>query len=157
MARVPSPLISPGNIILEYGEAEAAHLATTWLSVFGKNRRGANTKAFLWHIFSGARYPSVSGAAAIAQYTQQTGAEFVVLANNRRVAVLTDLLPLSSALSDYYVFPPNLAWTMAFTHEDGWLGPYFAHHPNYVRLNEANQLKFQKAREAAAAHEKGWH
>ena len=28
--------------------------------------------------------------------------------------------------ADAYVFPPDLAWTMVFTHEDGWLGPYFS-------------------------------
>jgi hypothetical protein len=27
---------------------------------------------------------------------------------------------------DIYVWPNGLDWTMAFTHEDGWLGPYFS-------------------------------
>ncbi len=45
---------------------------------------------------------------------------------------------------------------MALTHEDGWLGPYFAQHPEYDRLNEANQLKLRKLRERDAARNKGW-
>jgi hypothetical protein len=27
---------------------------------------------------------------------------------------------------DIYVWPDGLDWTMAFTHDDGWLGPYFS-------------------------------
>jgi hypothetical protein len=27
---------------------------------------------------------------------------------------------------DIYVWPDGLEWTMAFTHEDGWFGPYFS-------------------------------
>jgi hypothetical protein len=64
--------------------------------------------------------------------------------------VSTDVLPASSSWSDYYVFPPDFAWTMAFTHEAGWLGPYFARHPDYERLH-------RKAQKAAVAREKGWH
>ena len=49
---------------------------------------------------------------------------------------------------DYCVFPANLAWTMAFTHEDGWLGPYFARHPDYEALTR------QAARQQLAAARK---
>lgn len=57
---------------------------------------------------------------------------------------------------DFYVFPSNLAWTMAFTHEDGWLGPYFARHRNFTELNKANLEKIRKLHQAEAAHLKGW-
>ena len=156
MVHVPRPLIAPGKVIREFSEEEADRLADDWLAVFGKSRHGVNTKAYLWHVFSGARYPSSSGAAAVDQYKRQSGTEFVVLSNDRRLAFLTELLPESSSLSDYYVFPPNLAWTMAFTHEDGWLGPYFARHPNFEQLNEANQTKLKKVREMEVAQRKGW-
>lgn len=151
-----NPLVTPGIIVHQFSEAEASQLVADWLAVFGKNRQGVNTKAFLWHVFSGARYPNVRGTGAIELYQKQTGAEFVVLSNDRKVAFITDLLPESSSLSDYYVFPPNLAWTMAITHEDGWLGPYFALHPDHVKLSAANQSKLRKAREAEAARQKGW-
>ena len=39
---------------------------------------------------------------------------------------------------DYYVFPKNLAWCMCFSHEDGWLGPTFAKHPSYEKLQKKN-------------------
>jgi hypothetical protein len=46
---------------------------------------------------------------------------------------------------------------MAFTHEDGWLGPYFALHNDFAKLNEANLANLQKISEAKAAKLKGWH
>jgi len=39
---------------------------------------------------------------------------------------------------DFYVFPKNFAWCMCFTHEDGWLGPIFAKHPLYEKLQKKN-------------------
>jgi hypothetical protein len=45
---------------------------------------------------------------------------------------------------------------MAFTHEDGWLGPYFARHERFSELNRENEMKIRKAREAEVARLKGW-
>lgn len=126
------------------------------MEAFGENRHGVNTKAYLWHIFSAGRYPSASGSAALAQYKLLEAPEFIVLSNDRKLAFKTNLLPMQSSLSDYYVFPSNFAWTMAFTHEDGWLGPYLALHKDFSKLNEANVARLRKAREAEAARLKGW-
>lgn len=148
-------LIRPGAVIRQYSEAEANAFATEWLAVFGANGRNVNTNSFLWHVFSADCYPCISGVAAIDEYQRQSGVEFVVLSNDRKVAFATDTLPESSSLSDYYVFPPNLAWTMCFTHEDGWLGPYFARHPKWEQLNHINQSTRQKLRTTAEARRKG--
>jgi hypothetical protein len=156
MRRSRLPLISPGTVVRRFTEVETSALAVNWLAVFAKELHGINAEAYLWHVFSAARYPSVTGADAFQQYMQQSGSEFVVLSNDRKQAFLTELLPEGSSLADYYVFPPNLAWTMAFTHEDGWLGPYFACHPEYKRLNAENQARLQKRREAESARKRGW-
>lgn len=156
VTRFRTPTISPGAITRWFTEEEAHQLVADWLAVFGKHRRGVNTKAYLWHIFSGDRYPSVSGTEAIETYQKQMASEFVVLSNDGKVAFVTDRLPESSSLDDFYVFPPNFAWTMAFTHEAGWLGPYFALHPQFTKLNEENKLRVRKAHEAKVAHQKGW-
>jgi len=148
--------VLPGDILRQYSEEEVSGLVAQWLAAFGTNRHGVNEKAFMWHIFSGARYPSLSGSAALEQYKQQVATEYIVLSNDRKVAFATNSLPESSSLSDYYVFPSNLAWTMAFTHEDGWLGPYFARHANFEQLDDANKAKLQKAREAEEAKQMGW-
>jgi len=49
-----------------------------------------------------------------------------------------------------------MAWTMAFTHEEGWLGPYFAYHPKYKSLNVENEKKIEKEQQKEDAREKGW-
>ena len=71
-------------------------------------------------------------------------------------AVITDQKPTSCSFSDYYIFPKNLAWTMAFTHEDGWLGPFFAKHSDFDKLNGENLKRIRKAEEAAEAKKKGY-
>lgn len=154
--RERNALVAPGSVLRQFTEAEANRLAEDWLAVFGKKAQGVNTKAYLWHVFSAECYPAISGDEAVGQYRQQAGLEFVVLSNDRKEAFMTELLPESSSLSDYYVFPSNLAWTMAFTHEDGWLGPYFARHPDFVKLDHDNRAKIEKRRQADAARQKGW-
>lgn len=150
------PPVLPASVIRTYTKLEAAALATQWLDVFGKNRRGMNTKDFMWHVFSGARYPRLSGAAALAEYDKQVVHEYTVLSNQRDVAFVVVDRPAEKLMWDYLVFPANFAWTMAFTHEDGWLGPYFARHPDYERLTAANLARVEKEREAAVARSKGW-
>ncbi|MCA6470660.1 MAG: DUF4275 family protein [Pseudanabaena sp.] len=147
----------PGSITRQYSEEEAVCLVTRWLEAFGMNRQGVNSKAFLWHIFSAERYSCVSGSAALAQYAMHVAPEYVILSNDRKFAFAIDSRPEKCSLLDYYVFPSNLAWTMAFTHEDGWLGPYFALHNDFAKLNEANLANLQKISEAKAAKLKGWH
>jgi len=149
MPRTPRPLVTPGQVVHLFSAAEARQWAADWLAIFGKNRRGIDTSAYLWHVFSYARYPSVHGAVSHAQYRQQTKAPFVVLANDRQLAFLTDLLPEASSLTDYYVFPPNFSWTIAFTHEDGWCGPYFARHPRFTPSCPANRAQRAGARSPA--------
>jgi hypothetical protein len=149
-------LVFPGTVIHQFSGAEANQFASNWLATFCAHGQEINTRAFLWHVFSADCYPCKRGTVAIEAYKRQSGVEFVVLSNDRTLAFLTDMLPESSSLSDYYVFPPNLAWTMAFTHEDGWLGPYFAQHPDYVRLNQINQSNIRKVREVEKAKRNGW-
>jgi hypothetical protein len=139
---------------------EADALAVEWLNVFGKDKQGVNTKAFMWHLFSAKRYPSVSGANADEAYSQHASPHYVVLSNDREFAFVSDSRFRAKNISDYYVFPENLAWTMAFTHEDGWLGPYFAKHPEYDILNRDNVESIlsseQKRAEIERAKKQGW-
>ncbi len=148
--------VGPGAILRHYSPSEVELLVQAWLGTFAGNAAGVNTKAYLWHVFSFARFPSVSGAMALAEYQQQVASEFVVLSNNRVEAILTDTSPGWCSVADYQVFPANMAWSMSFTHEDGWLGPNFAKHTNYLEPNGTNTAKVKKARDAAAAKEKGY-
>ena len=149
-------LFEPGTVSRQFSAGEALQVVESWLGAFGRNREGIDADAFLWHIFSAGRYPSESGLAARASYEQQVAHEYVVLSNDRQVVFTTNQRPETCSLTDYYVFPPNLAWTMAFTHEDGWLGPYFARHRNFEALDRENAARVRKEREAQAAQLRGW-
>jgi hypothetical protein len=135
---------------------EAAGLAARWLQAFGARRQGVNTRAYLWHVFSANRYPSIAGDQALLRYASLESPEYIVLSNDRQSAWATQRRPLKAGLSDWLVFPPNLAWTVAFTHEDGWLGPYLALHQDFAKLDADNLAQLRKAREAAAAKARGW-
>ena len=148
--------VSPGAVQRRYSSNDVAQIVAGWLEAYGQDSQDVNAEAFLWHIFSGARYPSESGATAKSQYLQHLAHEYVVLSNDRQIAFTTNLRPETCSLSDYYVFPPNLAWTMALTHENGWLGPYFALHRDFEKLNQENMAKIRKAAESENAGLKGW-
>lgn len=140
----------------EFTKDEVASLVQQWLNVFTKDGQGMHIKAYMWHVFSGIRYPALEGEQARIEYLRQICGEFVILSNDRDAAFLTDTRPEDRPFSDFYVFPPNLAWTMAFTHEDGWLGPYFAQHPRYAELTLANIARVKKQEEIEHARSRGW-
>lgn len=146
----------PGKIIHVFTEQETHDFEQQWMNTFCKQKQGANTKAYKWHIFSSGKYPSISGHEAVEAYFQQEAPEYIVLSNDRALAIAMDMLPKRCDCSDYYVFPKNMAWTMAFTHEDGWLGPYFARHPHYESLNKQNIEHIRKNKEIEKARQRGW-
>jgi len=45
---------------------------------------------------------------------------------------------------------------MAFTHEDDWLGPFFAQGAKYRELDLANRNALFKRSQTAEAKRKGW-
>jgi len=150
-------LVEPGPVTRELGKAAARRLAERWLDAYGEGRRGARTKAYLWHVFSWERYPYLSGESAREQYKLQRASSYLILSNRRDMGYETSVLPQACHLCDFLVFPENMAWTMAFTHEDGWLGPYFARHKNYAALDAANQAATRKAADEEAARKMGWY
>ncbi|WP_431258692.1 DUF4275 family protein [Roseateles chitinivorans] len=156
MAKQETPLITPGRILRELSEVEAAALAASWLDAFARGVRAMNLKAYLWHVFSGGGYESLSGKEALVAYATREAPEYIVLSNDRKTAFVTDQRPDWTYMGDWYVFPSNFAWTMAFTHEDGWLGPYFATHRDGERLHAANLAQIRKRREVEEARAKGW-
>lgn len=148
--------VGPGGLTRLHSPEEVFQTLMNWLGAYGQDRDGIDADSFLWHIFSSGRYPSETGPAARSSYEQAIAHEYVVLSNDRKIAFTTDQRPETCSLADYYVFPPNLAWTMAFTHEDGWLGPYFARHRHFEALDLENKMRVRKAIEAEVARRRGW-
>ena len=150
----------PGRILRRFTKQETQQILAEWTDVYAKNARGANIEAFLWHAFSSGAFPSVCQREAELRYAEQVASEIVVLSNDRESALLTDSLPAQCNVSDWLVFPRSLAWCMAFTHEDGWMGPYFAKHPSYDSLVAGDirrcRDRQRKALEAERAKREGW-
>jgi hypothetical protein len=158
-SKFPEGIVAPDASVRHFTEAEAAALTAAWLDAFGADRddvKATGPKGFLWHIFCAGRYPCVEREEARSHYRLQRAAEYVVLLNDGRAAVATDALPLEVPLADYCVFPPNLAWTMAFTHEAPLDGPYFARHARFDELSKSNLALLRKKQAAEAAKAKGW-
>ena len=148
--------IKPDLILEVLSLDETELIRQRWIDTFCKNRKGISIKNYKWHIFSTEAYPSVSGSSAEEAYLSQQAPEFIVLSEHHESAMITSELPIECSSSDYYVFPKNLAWTMAPTHENGWLGPYFAEHAQYEKLNKINLAGIAKAKAIAEAKSKGW-
>ncbi|GAA6143063.1 DUF4275 family protein [Hydrogenophaga sp. 5NK40-0174] len=148
--------VAAEEVLQIYGKAEAKEWARGWRKVFTGKRAAPGMSQYLWHTFSGESFPSVSGEEAEALYESHRNTEVIVLSNEQGAAMRVKSGPRADRHIDFYVFPPDFAWTMAFTHEDGWLGPYFAKHPNYPALAKAAAMKRQKAEAIVAARKNGW-
>ena len=112
-----------------------------WMDIFSRQRDGYPLSQSLPNL--------LTSNAALEAYRQHLAPEYIVMGLyswwGHEGTFVTNVRPepYPGSPSDYAVFPPNLAWTMAFTHHDfgyGELGPpHFARHPDYVRLNEENR------------------
>lgn len=108
-------------------------LIEQWLSTFSKNvtrkqKRDCRMDQYPWHLFSFNVVPSLLGEAALKKYASKKDEEFYVidLVGGDGIRCLSDLKPdFGPARSEIYVFPEDLSWTMVFTHEYGWFGPYY--------------------------------
>jgi hypothetical protein len=157
MARKPGiNAFEPARVVHEYSRTETLELAERWLAIYAANGFGTASRQYLWHVFCAGRTPALEGDQALARYEVQASPQYIALANDRKRAFLTDTRPVRSRMEDWFVFPPNFAWTMAFTHEDGWIGPFFSTHPDHDRLEAENRALLRKQHEIEQARERGW-
>lgn len=146
----------PSSLVKVFNRELTTEIEKKWLHIYCKNKQGFNTKSYKWHIFSGGGYPSLSGEEAKIEYEKHNCYEYIVMANDNDLSVLLSEKPSKCKLLDYYVFPVNMSWTMAFTHEEGWLGPYFAFHPKYNALEKQNAKSMHKKQQKEIAIKNGW-
>lgn len=148
------------HILQVFSKAEAKAWEARWRAVYAAQGEAPALGQYLWHTFSHGAYPSASGEDAEQLYAQHRNEEVVVLSNDRKTALRVAVPPVSDWIIDFYVFSSDLTWTMAFTHEDGWLGPYFAKHADYAsRVEKAKQQRMEaerKASELERAKQQGW-
>ncbi|EAR09960.1 DUF4275 family protein [Reinekea blandensis] len=148
--------IFPGRVLRILEPSSAAAIETQWMNTFCHNKQGVNTRQYKWHIFSSGRYEALEGKLAVDAYERHSATEFFVLSNSSQEVIVTDLRPQALSGTDCYVFPVNMAWTMAFTHEEDRLGPYFAKHRQYDRLEADNARLVKKQQQKEQAIKNGW-
>lgn len=148
------------NENIELGHDVIKTIERDWVSNFcgiSKNEKeDIHLDQYKWHAFSYEKYPSSNGKEALDLYYNHKALSYIVLPElqmySKEIAFITNILPDYECLdvtTDFYVFPKNMAWTMAFTHEQGWLGPFFAKNKNYEKLNNKNN-------QAINAKYQGW-
>ena len=150
MSTTPSWTVSAGNTH-ELAPKDRQRAMQSWREVFAVPLYQARGRwkdgQFEWHLFSGKTTPALNGARAQAAYAEEArqwnrgrkraapgGGKptYCVVPEDleyRAFQVAGGQLPdFSACLADVYVWPANLGWTMAFTHEAEamGLGPYFS-------------------------------
>ena len=112
-------------------EAEAAR--DKWLKHFARNVKKQKGvwiwNGYRWHGFSFELEPCLAGAEALAKYQEQYPARFYIFDEKGERCYVCGKGPypdLSACGDDMYVSHHNMKWTMAFTHEQPHIGPFFA-------------------------------
>jgi hypothetical protein len=105
-----------------------------WLEAYCGNVKRATGEwihlGYRWHAYSYSFERALVGDAARAAYQARAVTEFYAYFESDDL-LFTCVSGPSPDMDDFgdelYLFPPSLAWTMVFTHEQGiGLGPYFA-------------------------------
>ncbi len=114
-------------------EAMTKEVVRKWDQVFARKVKKATGQwihnRFRWHGFSYEFEPSIWGTEALGAYLAQWPAAFVLFDEDLSCCYrceaqgCPDLTPLGW---DIYVAHHNMKWTMAFTHEQPDIGPFFA-------------------------------
>ncbi|HIP79650.1 MAG TPA: DUF4275 family protein [Kiloniellaceae bacterium] len=98
-------------------------------AAFGK-RILDGSGGYSWHTFSYNHFPHVAGRRALREYSARPARELLVLPERSSSAAFrcsSAVPPDFSHLRDnLYIVPSDFAWTMVFTHEKEWDGPYFS-------------------------------
>lgn len=84
-----------------------------------------------WHVFSYRHARALARGRAMLTYAALSPpARCIVCPRDDRLPAVEinggSLPDFRNSCLDVLVWPDGLDWTMAYTHEDGWFGPYFS-------------------------------
>ena len=113
--------------------AEHDRITEQWRLAFARDVKSATGqwiyKRFRWHGFSFGYQQSIKGTEALEAYQSQWSAPFFVFDEDGTWSyrctsnTFPDFTPFGA---DIYVAHKNMKWTIAFTHEQPDIGPFFA-------------------------------
>lgn len=132
--RYQSILASTGGAAEPLSDRERRDWLRTWRETYAAGLHAATGRwkhgPFEWHVFSFEHARALNGERAAAAYAAERPSVVVVCPESPLLPVVRltgGALPdFRTEREDVYVGPEDLAWTMAFTHEESLgLGPYF--------------------------------
>ncbi|MGE0826731.1 MAG: DUF4275 family protein [Candidatus Binatia bacterium] len=117
----------------EISRQEKQHLQLQWRAIFAFHlpRPGRLTTVHRnWHIFSTKQAVCRGGKTAFDLYARVPVTDFFIIPEQDDLPGLrctaSDPPDLSALQLDLYVSSADFSWTMVFTHDHPWHGPYFA-------------------------------
>jgi hypothetical protein len=127
-------LAALGVTVTPLDPAECAAWRARWRLTYGGPQAqfgSGHLREYDWHLFSFRHAPALAFAEAIAAYRKERARELMVIPSEDdgpgfRLEVTGEMPDLEGFAYDFMVCPPDLSWTLACTHEDGCVGPFFA-------------------------------
>ncbi len=124
--------LEQSRIKAELSKKDSYKIQNDWLHTFCQNVKIKTGKwvhnGFMWHAFSYNFVATIERDQAIKAYLSQIPTDVILLPEiDSSPTIVYEGIPdikIRSCLEDFYIFPKNFAWSIAFTHEDG-VGPYF--------------------------------
>jgi len=129
-------LVANRTELRELSANELAEVSQQWLARFAtkvKSQVGCWVfRGFKWHGFSYGMERCLSGDEALQAY-QRTKGRFYLFAEDEAFGYLCKTVfpfrpDFSQFRTDMYLTGSDFSWTMAFTHEQPEIGPFFAEH-----------------------------
>jgi len=112
---------------------EREALRNNWNLAFAsqvKKERGVYVYlGFRWHAYSYGMVPCAQGKPALKTYLAQAPARFYLFDESMQICGICEaghFPDLTQLCDDIYVVHHDLKWSMAFTHEQPLIGPFFA-------------------------------
>ena len=131
--RICDFLLNYGVSTVDLSREAVEQFSDQWLRTFAplvKKEHGAYIyRSYRWHAYSFRLQPHIDGEEAIKKYRHQPKSPFYVFNESLSYCALckAESYPdLSDLHTDIYVTHNKMAWTMAFTHEQPQIGPFFA-------------------------------
>ncbi len=116
-----------------HSQSAREHVEERWRLAFAQNVKKTTGawvhKRFRWHGFSFEFQKAITGAAALNAYRSQWAAPYVLFDEEGHWSydcTSGNYPDFTSFAADIYVAHHNMKWTMAFTHEQPDIGPFFA-------------------------------
>ena len=129
-------LTAAGFELVELDQKRAWSVEKAWLEVYARHVKHETgswvVDRFHWHGFSNGFEKYIEGEEAFAALKDQWPVTMVLF--DEAVSFCYEIAATSKfeqlieicRFGDLYLSHHNMKWTIAFTHEDGWYGPYFS-------------------------------